>query len=92
VPGISLRNPIRCALAQSPCWTQIGVAVAQLFPQFSLTGGVNWQSSLFPTWLQGNNRSLFIGPAATWPVFQGGAIVSNIHGQEALRDQAFITY
>lgn len=38
------------------------------------------------------SRSLFIGPAASWPIFQGGAIVSNIHAQEALRDQAFVTY
>ncbi|MGD0662673.1 MAG: efflux transporter outer membrane subunit [Syntrophorhabdales bacterium] len=71
---------------------QIGVATAQLFPQFSLTGGVNWQSTYFPTWFQSPSRSLFIGPGATWPIFQGGAIVSNIHAQEALRDQAFITY
>ena len=27
-----------------------------------------------------------------WPIFQGGAIISNVHLQEALRDQAFITY
>jgi NodT family efflux transporter outer membrane factor (OMF) lipoprotein len=87
------RPDIRQAEAQLHSATaQIGVAVAQLFPQFSLTGGVNWQSSYFPTWLQGKNRSLFTGPAATWSVFQGGAIVSNIHAQEALRDQAFITY
>ena len=32
------------------------------------------------------------GPSVTWPIFQGGAIVSNVHLQEALRDQAFITY
>ncbi len=32
------------------------------------------------------------GPSVTWPIFQGGAIVSNIRMQEALRDQAFITY
>ncbi|MGD0237846.1 MAG: TolC family protein, partial [Syntrophorhabdales bacterium] len=87
------RPDIRQAEAQLHSATaQIGVAVAQLFPQFSLTGGANWQSSMFPTWFQGKNRSLFSGPAATWSVFQGGAIVSNIHAQEALRDQAFITY
>ena len=28
----------------------------------------------------------------TWPIFQGGALVSNIRLQEALRDQAFFTY
>ena len=32
------------------------------------------------------------GPSVTWQIFQGGAIVSNIHVQEALRDQAFIAY
>jgi outer membrane protein TolC len=28
----------------------------------------------------------------TWPIFQGGALISNVRVQEALRDQAFITY
>ena len=79
------RPDIRQAEAQLHSATaQIGVAVAQLFPQFSLTGGVNWQSS--------PGHAIFLGPVASWPVFQGGAIVSNIHAQEALRDVAFITY
>ncbi len=87
------RPDIRQAEAQLHSATaQIGVAVAQLFPQFSLTGGVTWQSSGLNSWLQSSNRSVFIGPAASWPLFQGGAIVANIRAQEALRDQAFITY
>ena len=28
----------------------------------------------------------------TWPIFQGGALISNVRVQEALCDQAFITY
>jgi NodT family efflux transporter outer membrane factor (OMF) lipoprotein len=71
---------------------QIGVAVAQLFPQFSLTGGVGFASGQSGTLLRRASRSYFLGPAASWPIFQGGAIVSNIHAQEALRDVAFITY
>lgn len=87
------RPDIRQAEAQLHGATaQIGVAVAQLFPQFSLTGGANWQSSYFPTWFQSPSRSLFIGPAMNWPIFQGGATVSNIHAQEALRDQVFVNY
>jgi len=87
------RPDIRQAEAQLHSATaQIGVAVAQLFPQFSLTGGATWQSSGLHNWLQSSNRSVFIGTAASWPVFQGGAIVANIRAQEALRDQAFITY
>jgi multidrug efflux system outer membrane protein len=71
---------------------QIGVAVAELFPQFSLTGSVNWQSNLLRTWWTEASRSFGIGPSVSWPIFQGGAIVSNVHVQKALRDQAFITY
>jgi outer membrane protein TolC len=70
----------------------IGVATAQLFPQFSLTGGLGWQSSQLPTLLRNANRSYFLGPAASWPIFQGGALVSGVRAQEALRDAAFVTY
>jgi len=38
------------------------------------------------------SHAFTLGPSVTWPIFQGGAIVSNVHLQEALRDQAFITY
>jgi NodT family efflux transporter outer membrane factor (OMF) lipoprotein len=71
---------------------QIGVAVAELFPQFSLTGSVNWQSNLLRTWWTEASRSFGFGPSVSWQIFQGGAIISNVHVQEALRDQAFITY
>ena len=71
---------------------QIGVAVADLFPQFSLTGTVNFQSNLLRTWWNEASRSVGVGPSVSWPIFQGGAIVSNVRLQGALRDQAFITY
>jgi NodT family efflux transporter outer membrane factor (OMF) lipoprotein len=85
------RPDIREAEAQLHSATaQVGVAVAKLFPQFSLTGGAEWQSSQVSTWWKGG--SLLFGPTMTWPIFQGGAVVSNIHAQQALRDQAFLTY
>ena len=87
------RPDIRRAEAQLHSATaQIGVAVAQLFPQFSLTGGVNWQSTTFQSWFKAQAAPSSSAPRQMWPMFQGGAIVSNIHVQEALRDQAFITY
>jgi NodT family efflux transporter outer membrane factor (OMF) lipoprotein len=87
------RPDIREAEAQLHSATaQIGVAVADLFPTFSLTGEVEWQNKQFSSWLTKTNRSFFVGPSASWSIFQGGAIVSNIHVQEALRDQALITY
>jgi NodT family efflux transporter outer membrane factor (OMF) lipoprotein len=95
VPSDLLRRrpDIRQAEAQLHSATaQIGVAVAQLFPQFTLTGGATWQSTGLHSWLQSSNRSVFAGPAASWPIFQGGAIAANIRAQEALRDQAFVNY
>jgi NodT family efflux transporter outer membrane factor (OMF) lipoprotein len=87
------RPDIRQAEAQLHSTTaQIGVATADLFPKFSLTGTVNWQSNLLDTWWSAASRAYSFGPSLTWPVFQGGAIVSNIHVQEALSDQSFITY
>ncbi len=87
------RPDIREAEAQLHSATaQIGVAVADLFPAFSLTGEVDWKNNRFGSWLTKTNRSFFFGPTATWSIFEGGAIVSNIHVQEALRDQALITY
>jgi len=87
------RPDIQQAEAQLHAATaQIGVAGAELFPQFSLTGSVNWQSNLLRTWWTEASRSFGIGPSVSWQIFQGGAIVSNVRVQKALRDQAFITY
>ncbi len=87
------RPDIRQAEAQLHAATaQIGVATADLFPKFSLTGVVSWQSNLLNSWLTVASQTSSFGPSVTWAIFQGGAIVSNIRVQEALRDQAFITY
>ncbi len=87
------RPDVRQAEAQLHSATaQIGVAVADLFPQFSLGGGVGQASNHLDTLLHRANRSWFLGPAVSWPIFQGGAAISNIHAQEALRDVAFATY
>jgi NodT family efflux transporter outer membrane factor (OMF) lipoprotein len=71
---------------------QIGVATADLFPKFALTGTLGLQSNQLSTLVSSGGRIYSGGPSATWQIFQGGAIISNIRMQEALRDQAFITY
>jgi NodT family efflux transporter outer membrane factor (OMF) lipoprotein len=87
------RPDIRAAEAQLHAATaQIGVAVADFFPTFSLTGTMSWSSNLLSTWWTDASRSYSFGPTVSWPIFQGGAIASNVRLQEALRDQAFITY
>ena len=66
------RPDIQQAEAQLHAATaQIGVAVAQLFPQFSLTGSVGWQSNLLRTWWTEASRSFGFGPSVSWPDFPG---------------------
>ena len=87
------RPDIRASEAQLHVATaQIGVAIADYFPTFSLTGAVNWNSNQLRTMLSRSNLSFGVGPSVSWSIFHGGAIESNVHFQEALRDQAFITY
>ena len=87
------RPDIRVAEAQLHAATaQIGVAVADFFPSFSLTGTVNGNSNLLGTLWSGSSRSFGVGPSVSWPVFQGGAIAANVRVQQALRDQAYLSY
>jgi outer membrane protein, multidrug efflux system len=87
------RPDVRQAEAQLHAATaQIGVAVAELFPQFSLTGSYNAESDLLKTLFSPPSRFWSVGPSMTWPIFQGGSLVSNIKVQKALRDEAGITY
>ncbi|MBI5584536.1 MAG: efflux transporter outer membrane subunit [Deltaproteobacteria bacterium] len=87
------RPDIRAAEARLHAATaQIGVAVADLFPVFSLTGAVNLASDALHSLLSLSQGSWELGSLIVWPIFRGGAIRSNIRLQEALRDEAFITY
>jgi NodT family efflux transporter outer membrane factor (OMF) lipoprotein len=87
------RPDIRQAEAELHVATaQIGVATADLFPKFSLTGSVNWQAEKLADLYSGAARSWSVGPSVNWSIFQGGSVVANIQVQKALRDQAFIAY
>jgi outer membrane protein, multidrug efflux system len=87
------RPDIRRAEAQIHSATAaIGMATADLFPKFSLTGSVGFQSNTLESLLSGRNAALSIGPSASWTVFDGGRINSNIDVQKALQQQSVISY
>jgi NodT family efflux transporter outer membrane factor (OMF) lipoprotein len=87
------RPDIRQAEAQlHAAVAQIGVAVADLFPKFSLTGSLTYQNNVLGNLFMGVSRSSSFGPTVTWPIFQGGSIAANIRVQKALRDQSYLTY
>jgi len=85
-----LRRPdIRVAEAQIHAATaRIGVATADLFPRFTISGTIGYQASDPSSWF----RFWGLGPSVTWRAFDSGRIRSNIEQQEALQEQSFLTY
>ena len=92
--GMLRRRPdIRRAEAEIHSATaRIGVATADLFPRFALSGAVGYRSNQFSSWVDWINRFWSVGPSASWQVFASGAIRSNIKFQEALQEQSVLAY
>lgn len=87
------RPDIRRAEAQIHSDTaRIGVATADLFPKFSLTGSLNFQSNQPNRLINWNNRSWSFGPAVDWQIFNAGSVSSNIKLQKALQQETILAY
>jgi outer membrane protein, multidrug efflux system len=71
---------------------QIGVAKADLFPKFSLTGLAGVQSVTPGNWFQYASRYWNVGPTVQWQLFAAGSIMANVHVQNARQEQALNTY
>ena len=69
------RPDIRRAERQLAAATaRIGVATAELFPRFSLTGFLGLQSQDFSDLAMGPSRLWTTGPRVIWPLFEAGRI------------------
>jgi outer membrane protein, multidrug efflux system len=71
---------------------RIGVATADLFPRFSLTGSLGFQGDKASSVARWDNRFWSVGPSVSWPLFDAGRIRSNIEVQNAVQEQALLTY
>ena len=89
-----LRRPdVRQAERQLAAATaNIGVAKADLFPKFSLTGAGGYESVSAGDWFAGGSRFWSVGPTMTWRVFDAGKIRANIRVQNARQEQALAAY
>ena len=71
---------------------RIGVAKAQWFPRLFLNGNVGWQSSKGVRLFSADSFVASLGPAISWPIFQGGAIYANVKATEASAREAALGY
>lgn len=71
---------------------RIGVATADLFPRFALTGTLGVAATDAADVFTGASRFWSLGPQVVWPVFAGGRIRANIRVQEARQEAALARY
>jgi NodT family efflux transporter outer membrane factor (OMF) lipoprotein len=71
---------------------RIGVAKADLFPKFYLTGAAGFESVSASDWFTRGARFWSLGPTAQWRVFDAGRIRANIKVQNAREEQALAAY
>lgn len=71
---------------------RIGVATADLYPKFRLTGSIGLESISAANLLQAASQLWRIGPSVSWKLFDAGAIRKNIEVQSALQEQYLIAY
>lgn len=71
---------------------RVGVATAELFPKFYLTGAAGLQSVDASDFFTGGSRFWSLGPSFRWPVFSAGRIRSQIQAQNARQEQAALRY
>lgn len=70
----------------------IGVATADLFPKFNITGSLGLESLDLKTFTNSASTAWSIGPSVSWRVFDAGQIWANIHVQNARQQEALIQY
>jgi NodT family efflux transporter outer membrane factor (OMF) lipoprotein len=70
----------------------VGVALAERYPRFSLVGNAGWNSIQSGTLLQNASRGWSLGPQFSLPLFNQGLLKSQVRAHQAAYDAALATY
>lgn len=70
----------------------IGVATANFYPVFSLTGSGAFESIGAEDFFEWKSRTASIGPQLTVPIFQGGRLRGNLRASQARYDESLARY
>jgi NodT family efflux transporter outer membrane factor (OMF) lipoprotein len=91
---VARRRPdIQRAEAQLQAATaEIGIAVADLYPRFTLTGSFVQQSLSASDFADWGSRQWSIGPSLTLPIFDGGRRRAAVEIRKLDQQQAAVTY
>ena len=70
----------------------VGFATADLFPRFSLLGGLGLQSRTLDNLPDNGSMRYSVGPGVSWPIFSGGTVRAQIRAADARADGAAARY
>ncbi|MDR3377161.1 MAG: efflux transporter outer membrane subunit [Verrucomicrobiae bacterium] len=70
----------------------IGVAKADLFPKFYLTGVAGFQGISSDEWFTSGSKFWSVGPSVQWRIFDAGRIRANVKIQTARQEQVLASY
>jgi NodT family efflux transporter outer membrane factor (OMF) lipoprotein len=71
---------------------RVGVAVAQLYPRFTINGTFGFDATKFAKITDWTSHYYSIGPGISWPIFDAGRIRANINVQNEAQAQALSIY
>jgi NodT family efflux transporter outer membrane factor (OMF) lipoprotein len=71
---------------------EVGVATAQLFPQFSLTGSAGLDSSELKSLPDWSSRYYSIAPGIRWPILEWGRLHAQVRVENELQQQSLLAY
>ena len=87
------RPDIRKAERQLAAQTaQVGVATAELYPSFKLTGSIGLDSLSAGKLFKSGSGGYSFGPSVSWRIFDGGATAANIRLQSSMQLEATAHY
>ena len=95
VPSIVLANRPdikRAEMNLGEATANIGVAIADYYPKFSITGSYGLQSIKSAKLFQSKSNYWNFGPSIQFPIFQGGRIFNNVKVQNERQQQALLNY
>lgn len=84
-----IRAAERSAAAQA---AQIGVAEAQLYPAFSLSGAIGFEANTLSSLFSSGGLAGTIGAGFSWPIFNYGRLQNNVRVQDATFQVLLVQY
>ncbi len=84
-----IRQAERAVAAQS---ARIGIALSDLYPQFSLVGTISLKADDFGDLFEGDSFEGFGGPNFRWAILNYGRIRNNVRVQDAVFQQLVVAY